>query len=110
MDERWRGKPGQVIAIEPHPYEVVQMPDGRLLRGVDIIMTLEKVERIRLGRECLNCFEPQEVAFPERCSLCGFPMKEEQLRIFEQEFAGETHVGSRHSLADERARLREEGI
>jgi hypothetical protein len=107
MDERWR-RPIDVLDVSPHPYEVVELPDGRLMRGAEVVLMKESIERIRLGYICLNCFEPQEHAFPENCSLCGYPMREEQSQTFERELVGPVRMGSRTTIAGERERLRED--
>lgn len=48
----------------------------------------EEIARRTLGYVCIKCWEPHETPFPDKCSLCGFPMKTHQLIVFEQEFKG----------------------
>ena len=103
--ERWR-EPLPIIEANPHPLELVHMPDGRVLRGVEIIMARDGIERIRLGLACINCFELFPASWPDSCPVCRFPVKREQARIFAREFA-EAHVGPRTSLEDEAAGIRE---
>lgn len=104
--ERWR-EPVQVIEASPHPLELVQMPDGRVLRGAEIILAKEGIERIRLGRVCARCFEPFERAWPARCPVCNFAVANEQAAFFAREFGGEVVVGPRRTLADEQEGIRE---
>ena len=68
--------------------------DDRLMRGVNISYPKVVVEAIREGRICMRCQEPQtEGAFPLRCSLCGFEMRELQAAAFASQFEGEVDYG-----------------
>jgi len=49
----------------------------------------ETVERMRLGYMCCKCLEPFETPWPERCPVCGAPIRSEQAEYFAREFAGE---------------------
>jgi hypothetical protein len=106
VTERWR-EPLPVIEANPHPLELVQMPDGRVLRGAEIILARDGIERIRLGLACGRCFEPFEASWPERCPVCGYAVRREQADWFAREFAGEIRIGPRTSLEDEAAGIRE---
>lgn len=105
MNERWR-EPLTVIEANPHPLELVQMPDGRVLRGAEIIYAKDSIERMRLGLACARCGEVFEVAWPRLCPVCRFAVKRDQAAYFEREFA-ETEIGSRISLDEEAASIRE---
>ena len=52
---------------------VVNMGDGRKLIDVNVAMNDENRRAILAGNMCLRCLEPQPVAFPVRCDLCGYP-------------------------------------
>ena len=105
--ERWR-RPAGILSIEEDPSFVEDEADGRTFGGVRMTVTAETMERLRLGRLCAKCLEPQEEQFPERCSLCGFPIRSDQRQWFEHYFRGIELVGSRLNLDDELERLKEE--
>jgi hypothetical protein len=105
--ERWR-KPAGILAVEEHPTSVEDEADGRTFGGVRMTVTTETMERLRLGRLCAKCLEPQEEAMPVRCRLCGFGIRSQQREWFEHYFRGIELVGSRLSLTDELERLKEE--
>jgi hypothetical protein len=104
--ERWR-EPLQVLDISPHPLELVQMPDGRVLRGAEIILAQDAVERIRLGLACIRCLEPFEASFPYRCPVCNFAVRRWQTEQFGREYVGDVRLGPRVSLEEEAAGIRE---
>lgn len=88
MPERWR-RPAEVLAIEDSPDEGLWLPDGRVLGNVRMTMTKETIERMREGYLCAKCLEPFEQAWPERCHVCGAPVREKQSEYFANEFGGE---------------------
>jgi hypothetical protein len=99
LAERWRQWQSP-LAIEPADQGIL-LPDGRLLAHPQIAWPEETIERFRAGYKCVNCLEPQEHAWPERCSLCGYPMRTEQTRFFAHEFGGEIEVGSTRDWEEE---------
>ena len=104
--DRWRD-PLSVLDVSPHPLELVQMPDGRVLRGAEIIMARDSIERIRLGLACIRCLEPFETSFPYRCPVCNFAVRRWQSEVLAREYGGEARIGSRVSLQEEAAGIRE---
>jgi hypothetical protein len=106
LAERWR-KPVVPVAIEPHEREVLVLPDGRSLRNALIALNPEDVDRLRAGFVCLKCFEPFEQAWPERCPVCGAPVRREQARFFASEMGAPMQIGPRTTLEEERAGLAE---
>jgi hypothetical protein len=98
---------------------LIMMPSGELMVDVEVAVDDETYERIKAGRICANCFEPQEEAFPERCEAlklpngevvgCFYPIREKQLYdLANRHNAGkDVHIGSRIKAADEIERLRE---
>lgn len=105
--ERWR-RPVVPLAIE-EDIDRVRIEDGRTYMHYEYALRPEDVERIRLGYVCANvpCFEPHETPFPERCNVCGFPMRELQLIRFAREYVGDRWVGPTDSVDDELAELAE---
>lgn len=101
--ERWR-RPVRPVAVEND--SSVATHDGNTYRaGYQATFDAETIERFRLGRACLRCWEPLEEAFPKACPLCGYAVGENQGRDFEQEFEGEKWMGPTTSLSDEYERM-----
>ena len=105
MVERWR-KPVIPLDIEPTD-QGLWLPDGRHLAGVQLSLSPIDIERMRAGYVCAKCFEPFEQAWPERCHVCGAPIRTAQAEYFAREYAGEIHLGPSTSLEDELAGLDE---
>lgn len=61
---------------------------GRMTGEYTARFSESDIERIRLGYVCIKCWEPHEVSFPERCALCGFPIRDEQRIEFDHKFKG----------------------
>ena len=105
--ERWR-KPLIPIAVEQDSDEVEW--DGNAWRPkVRYTYSEEGIERLRLGYCCLVCKEPQQLPFPDNCSLCGYAMKERQGKDFDTEYQGTKWVGPTTSLSYEFDRMIDEG-
>jgi hypothetical protein len=71
------------------------------------ILSNDDVERIRLGYVCIHCLEQHERNHPERCSLCGFPIRSIQDEVFEKFYEGDQPVGPSTTLAEEMERAQE---
>lgn len=106
MAERWR-KPVVPLAINDHDSETLLLPDGRQQREAVLTLAEDDKERMRQGYVCMKCLEPFERPWPERCHVCGAPIRTKQAEFFANEFGGETHLGSRLSLADELESLKQ---
>lgn len=92
-NERWR-QWEPPLATEP-VHQGIWLPDGRVLGEAQITWSADMIERFRTGYKCMNCLEPQERAWPERCGVCGFPMRTGQAEFFAAEFEGEVLTSSR---------------
>lgn len=101
--ERWR-QPVIPVAVESTATEYSWHIDG-WRKNVDWTLTPEDYARLKAGYVCLNCMEPQETPFPEKCSLCQFEMREKQAKLVEFEYRGEKHLGPSTSLQEEVDRL-----
>jgi hypothetical protein len=77
-----------VIAVEESPDQGIWLPDGRVQGALNFIFDEETVERMRLGYMCVKCQEPFEHPWPERCHVCGCPVRDKQAEYFAQEYAG----------------------
>lgn len=83
---RWR-KPVKVLAVEDTT-EWATADLGRPTLDYRMRVDQESTERFRLGYVCLNCMEPHESPFPDKCSLCGYEMKTRQPEDFSKRFRG----------------------
>ena len=99
MPERWR-RPAEVLDVR-EVHQGILLPDGRVQGAVELVMSEDTIERMRLGYMCAKCLEPFEQAWPERCPVCGAPIRDKQSEYFENEFAGEAELGSKARLVDE---------
>lgn len=107
MTERWR-KPVKILELIPNPGETVHIA-GRTYAGTEFLLEDEEdFERIKQGYVCMQCMEPHEQPFPERCIVCGFAMRAEQADRLVDSYQGEKRVGARMSLEDELARMAED--
>lgn len=107
--ERWR-RPPVVLDIEEDPSFVEVEPDGRIFGGTRMTLDAETTERMREGRICAKCLDPQEEAFPVNCRTCGFWMRGKQREWFEQHYRGIQIVGSRLNYGQELERLKEDRL
>lgn len=105
MLERWR-QPATVLELAPLE-QGLWLPDGRVQGELELTLDPESVDRLRSGFLCAKCLEPFEQAWPERCHVCGAPIRSEQAAYFAREHGGERYLGPSTTLADERERLRE---
>jgi hypothetical protein len=111
VSERWRE--WQAPISIGHVHQGLWLPDGRVLGEVQLTWPAEMVERFRAGYVCIRCLEPQERAWPERCSLCGYTIRRSQAEFFAHEYGGEVELKTRDWDAelgglDERRRKEEE--
>lgn len=80
--------------VKDDPFELI-VQNGRVTQGVNKTYTREAFEEIRVGRRCIMCDEPQlHGEMPKECSLCKFPMAEQQHRYLGAMDQGEEHVGT----------------
>lgn len=106
MNPRWAA-PVVPIAIEPVAGEGLWLPDGRVHGQVQMTLKAEDIERMRNGHVCAKCLQPLETAWPERCPVCGAPIRRDQAEYFAREFGGEVHLGPTTTLEQELGMLEE---
>lgn len=87
---------------------LVDTRTGERIQSIEHIYTEYDVGRIRAGYVCIHCGEAQHengmpVAFPVKCWVCAFPMRDEQVARFGREFDGYTTVGPSKSIEELRA-------
>ena len=97
--ERWR-RPAGVLTVDDQHSEGIWLPDGRVHGNVRITVTAETLERMRAGYMCVKCLEPLEHSWPERCPVCGAPIRTEQAAFFAREYGGEQRLGPSSPLYD----------
>ena len=67
--------------------------EGKVARGINWQLTPEEYQQVSEGYRCLSCMEPFEAAFPEKCPLCGFHVRENQTFELARQHQGERDVG-----------------
>lgn len=102
-------RPAIPVAVDLETDRVdVDTRTGERLQAYDFVFTEYDAGRIRAGYCCIHCGEAQAenglpVAFPERCSVCAFPIREMQTQRFAEEFKGYGTIGPSRSLEELRA-------
>lgn len=96
----------KIVAVEPDAESFMVM-GGRTYSGVNVSVNKETLDAMIAGYVCAKCFEPQEEAFPEVCSMpgCGMAIRDRQLPMLRELYKGERWIGSREALADELERM-----
>jgi hypothetical protein len=90
------------VAVEDHTERVVRFADGEVRRDANVVLSEEQYRKMAAGYTCCRCYGDVSHlgAFPETCGFpgCdgypdGFPMRERQREVMEQEFDGYEWVG-----------------
>jgi ribosomal protein L37E len=92
-----------VLATEDLTRVRVDTRTGTQYQELELVYTEYDIGRIKEGYCCIECGEAQVRPFPPKCSVCGFPMKDEQTRQFGLQFDGVTTTGQYKSLEELRA-------
>ena len=92
--------PLNAVDVEDHPERLVVMADGEVRRDVNIVLNEETFRRLMNGYLCSECYEPHDQAFPEKCKLCGYPIRKEQPHRMETEFEGYTWIGPSRGMLE----------
>lgn len=81
---------GVVQEIEPST-RMRELPDGRMMGESRITLSPDAMGEIFNGYRCARCLENLKPlgAYPERCPLCGFPVRDQQRRQIELDFVGQ---------------------
>jgi len=112
-----RGMPRAVV----RPSRELYRKGDEIVRGNDITIPPDQLAEFKDGYRCIKCLAAQivggmPVAFPENCiePYCGFPMRAEQPKVFEQQYEGEEELWPEDRFGDpdeyEREQARERGI
>ena len=103
LERRW-AKPVRPVAVE-NSTDIIIEEDGTPRQDVEVTFRPDDVERFRTGHACLRCWEALETAFPERCPVCQYHVRDYQADDFEQHFGGSRWVGPTTSMSEELDRL-----
>ena len=76
------------------------------MQMVRLVLKDEDVTRIANGHVCLNCQEPFESPYPEKCPVCKYPCRKQQAVDFQAMYQGKEDPVT--SLDEHRARFAEE--
>jgi hypothetical protein len=99
-----------ILDVEPNPDGLDYItPDGRKMLDARITVSPDGEEMLRQGYMCGNCFEDLRPvgAFPEKCPVCNFPVRELQAQQYERQHVGEVVMGSRLRLSDELEKMKD---
>lgn len=108
--ERWR-QPLNILATETDSTRARwNEHDERWEEVVAVTFDAESIERLKQGRACLRCYEPQETAYPEKCAAewCGYEIRKNHDRDFAMEFDGNRRLGPSTSTSEELDKLAED--
>ena len=61
---------------------------GRVMHGLNWVLTEEEKEQVRTGYRCINCMEVFDSPFPETCLVCLYHVRDDQVRRFGVEYRG----------------------
>jgi len=115
--ERWR-KPATIYDVVEGD-TLVAMPSGEMMIDAHVTVDDETIERMKAGYICINCLEPLETPFPERCEAmklpdgkvigCYYPVRDNQLRDLHMKYGSLEEIDLRPKVdkAEEIERLRE---
>jgi hypothetical protein len=88
------------VAVEDHMDRAVRFADGEVRRDANVVLSEEQYRQMAQGYRCCRCYGIVDTAFPETCGFpgcdgypAGFPMRERQREVMEQEFDGYEWVG-----------------
>ena len=96
-----------VIGVEHDPEYLVLDSSGGIRSHFNVVLTEEKVGRIRSGYDCARCLERHEEAWPKKCRACGFAMSDRQAEFVAKEYRGSIRVGSSDSEDAQMAAIEE---
>ena len=96
-----------VIGVEHDPEYLIVDSEGGVRSHFNVVLTPEKVGRIRAGYDCAKCLERHEEAWPAKCQACGFPISDRQAEFVAKEYRGTVRVGSSDSEDAQLAALEE---
>jgi hypothetical protein len=95
--------PIKIIATEIDDEHYVVNRRGEIRQDVRIYVDEHDMGRIRGGYACAKCYEVQDKPFPEKCSVCKFPMRDRQSEFIAKGYRGNIRVGPSTSIEDEYA-------
>lgn len=104
----WSRTPVHVEDVEIDPeYEVFDSRTGQFHPHYDFVFDQESWERVREGRVCAICLEPQAEAYPRNeahlpgCMFEPNGIKERQQEYLSKTFKGRRWIGPRHTIEEE---------
>ena len=71
------------------------------------IVPEEDFPMLRQGYVCAQCIEELDVAFPEHCPVCNFPMRERQTEYIAKAYVGNVKTGPSTTLEEEQLIMQE---
>ena len=95
------------VIWEEDTENVVVHDNGQTTRLMIGIIPLDKFPMLKQGYACAQCFTILNMAFPENCPTCNFPMKERQSEYLARNYVGNMRTGPTRTLEDEKLIMQE---
>lgn len=67
--------------------------NGNVSLGINWVLSPDEFEQVRQGYRCLQCMEPLQPAFPEKCPLCSYEVRSRQTIDLMRDHRGEHRYG-----------------
>lgn len=106
MDAKQR-PPLRIEAIEPDGEHILIRHDGTQRAAARVIVHTDDIPKLMQGYYCAACFEAQGEAFPEKCWLCGFEMRDKQAEFIGKSYQGNLRLGPQTNADTELAAMEE---
>lgn len=104
MDPR---APVKIVGVELDPNHIIVTSHGEMRQAPMIYLTEEDMGRINAGYVCAKCFEVQGIPFPKECSVCKFPMSDQQAEFVAKSYEGTVRLGPSTTYEEENAIMNE---
>ncbi len=85
--QRWRRPVTSLAVADTHEWATADL--GRPTLDYKARFPPEQIDRFRFGYVCIECWEPHETPYPDKCALCGYLMRERQAADFARKFEGD---------------------
>lgn len=97
--------PGMPVAIDTDNPDLVVNDDGTTEVSYDVTFREPEIVKFRQGYKCLKCWEEYANAWPDKCRVCGYAIKQHQAADFAKHYGGEKWLGPSTSMSEEIDRL-----
>lgn len=95
------------VIWEEDTENVLVHSDGRITRAMLGIVPDDQFPLLTQGYACAQCFTRLDVAYPEHCPTCAFPMRERQSAYIAKAYVGNVKTGPSTTLEEEQLIMQE---